>query len=807
MRTLLGLILLVSCQGHMAAADAAPAAADSSRLARGVTLDNVVVYGSRSNFGVASSQMSAVSLGQKQIMSVPVFFSEPDVLKAIQRFPGVQSGSDGTAGLFVRGGDYDQNYITIDGSAIYNAEHMRGFVSAINPDMVQNINFYRGAFPARYGSRLSSVVDIGLKDGDFNRYHGLLSVGILSSRIQAEGPIWKGHTSFNVAGRVSYFSKLARPILKRFYDNHDAMQPYSNMEYYDITAKLVHRFSEANRLSAVVYYGRDVDNESPSESHKVKDTVGDLDVFDDEQSRTEENRSETTESSWNNLLASLYFTSFVTPRHRLNVNLSYSQYMYNLTSSVHYLTRIDDVYRLYYLNSMSSRISNHSGVQDLALTADALLNAGRRHVVRYGAKLSKQWLKPTTHVVKDNLVQQFKGGMNWDEDLPGPISDHYTTQHSSLDYESGTRMWVNSLMAYAEDDYTIAHWLKLNYGLRLSSYFVDQKTYLALEPRASVRFKLAEPLALKLSYARMSQGIHRLTTNSLVMPSDIWVPVTKDVPLMTSDIYGAGLNYSWHGFDVAVEGYYKTLDNVLEYRNGATYFVANRNWRDIVAIGGGRSYGVELLVERKVGATTGWVSYTWSKSLRSFNRPGEELNGGRDFYASADHRNNVSVNLSHSFRLSHRLSLDLSAAWTYQTGRRGSVPYVVAYSPRLQEEINGQPRYMYGYFMHGIGPYVLPGNTNLFAYDFRGEEVPANPYQTYRDINDFKLPDTHHLDLNASLKILSRYGESSIGLGIYNVYNHYNVSNVYVGYHNGKMVLKGVCPFPFMPSLSLTHKF
>ena len=265
----------------MAAADAASAAADSSRLVRGVTLNNVVVYGSRSNFGVASSQMSAVSLGQKQIMSVPVFFSEPDVLKAIQRFPGVQSGSDGTAGLFVRGGDYDQNYITIDGSAIYNAEHMRGFVSAINPDMVQNINFYRGAFPARYGSRLSSVVDIGIKDGDFNRYHGLLSVGILSSRIQAEGPIWKGHTSFNVAGRMSYFSKLARPILKKFYDNPDAMQPYSNMEYYDITAKLVHRFSEANRLSAVVYYGRDVDNESPSESRKVKDTVGDQDVFDE----------------------------------------------------------------------------------------------------------------------------------------------------------------------------------------------------------------------------------------------------------------------------------------------------------------------------------------------------------------------------------------------------------------------------------------------------------------------------------------------------------------------------------------------
>ena len=230
------------------------APADSGKLSKEVELENVVVYGSKNNFGVKSSQMSAVSINQQQIMSVPVFFGDPDVLKSLQKFPGVQSGTEGTAGVFVRGGDYDQNYITLDGSAIYNAEHLQGYVSAINPDVVQNINFYRGAFPARYGSRLSSVIDVGIKEGDFNKYHGLLSLGMLSGRMQAEGPIWKGHTSFNVAARMSYFNLIAKPVLKHYYDRPAALQPYSNMGYYDITAKLVHKINEQNRFSVLFYY-------------------------------------------------------------------------------------------------------------------------------------------------------------------------------------------------------------------------------------------------------------------------------------------------------------------------------------------------------------------------------------------------------------------------------------------------------------------------------------------------------------------------------------------------------------------------
>lgn len=791
--------------GAAGVSDTSPSPADSGKLATGKQLENVVVYGSANNFGSASSQMSAITLSKGQILSVPVFLGEPDVLKSLQKFPGVQSSTEGTAGLFVRGGDYDQNYITLDGSAIYNAEHLKGYVSAINPDMVGNINFYRGAFPARYGSRLSSVVDVGIKEGDYNKYHGLLSLGMLTSRIQAEGPIWKGHTSFNVAARISYFNLIAKPILEHFYDQPAAMRPYSNMKYYDITAKLMHKFNERSRLSALFYYGNDNDDESPSNSQRYTNTIDDPAVMTNKQCIQDYRKSSNSKSKWNNLLTSVYFTTFLTPYHRLNINVNYSQYLYDMSVFNQINNKITDRYRLYYTHDEINSIVTHSGIKDMALTADASLRVDDRHHLRYGVKLSRQLLSPYTKVLKDATVMRYRGGLNYDKDETNLEDPKYITSHEYIDYKRGDNLYVNNASAYAEDDFSIYRGLKLNYGLRFNSYFVTDKSYFAIEPRLSLKQTIAQNLSAKASYSYMTQGIHRLVTNNLIMPSDIWVPITKNVPLMRSHLWGLGVNYEVAGFCFSAETYYKTLSNVLEYRNGASYFVADQNWQEIVALGKGRSYGFELLAERKVGNTTGWVSYTWSKALRKFDQPGNEINGGKEFYASTDRRNNLSINISQHFPVSKKVAIDLSASWSYLSGRRGTVPYNIIWGQTIREYGGEIPVIVYGEELFGISGWKTAGDVirNIIG----AISGFVQPFQTYRNINDYKLPDSHHLDINANLSVKHHLGETIVGLCVYNVYNHYNISNVYMGYSGNKAVLKGICPFPIMPSINITQKF
>ena len=784
------------------------APADSGKLATGKQLENVVVYGSANNFGSASSQMSAITMSKGQILSVPVFLGEPDVLKSLQKFPGVQPSTDGTAGLFVRGGDYDQNYITLDGSAIYNAEHLKGYVSAINPDMVGNINFYRGAFPARYGSRLSSVVDVGIKEGDYNKYHGLLSLGMLTSRIQVEGPIWKGHTSFNVAARISYFNLIAKPILEHFYDQPTAMRPYSNMKYYDITAKLVHKFNERSRLSALFYYGNDNDSENPTESFQHINTIDNPTVLTNSQRIEDYRRSNSSESKWNNLLTSVYFTTFLTPYHRLNINVNYSQYLYDMSVFNQINNKITDRYRLYYTHDEINSIATHSGIKDMALTADASLRVGDRHHLRYGVKLSRQLLSPCTKVLKDATVMRYRGGLNYDKDETNIEDPKYITSHEYIDYKRGDNLYVNNASAYAEDDFSIYRGLKLNYGLRFNSYFVTGKSYFAIEPRLSLKQTIAQNLSAKVSYSYMTQGIHRLVTNNLIMPSDIWVPITKNVPLMRSHLWGLGVNYEVAGFCFFAETYYKTLSNVLEYRNGASYFVADQNWQEIVALGKGRSYGFELLAERKVGNTTGWVSYTWSKALRKFDQPGNEINGGKEFYASTDRRNNLSINISQHFPVSKKVAIDLSASWSYLSGRRGTVPYNVIWGQTIREYGGKTPVMSYGETLFEIMTWwTSQGNDEVVRNRFTGIGGIGQSFQTFSKVNDYKLPDIHHLDINATISFKHRLGESIVGIGVYNVYNHFNVSSAYFGYSDNKAVLKGICPFPIMPSISFTQKF
>lgn len=592
---------------------------------------------------------------------------------------------------------------------------------------------------------------------------------MLSSKVQAEGPIWKGRTSFNVAARASYFGAIVQPLLKSVYDNKKAMEPYAKMNFYDVNAKLVHRFSESDRLSAVFYWGKDVSNSSPTDSETN---------FGSKSGETRTKKNE-TKNNWGNLVSSLYWTHTAGDRFLMNVNASFSLYNYRLAQNVSGYYESRKMEQLQRLTEEVSETRYDSKVKDASITADFRFRPVAAHDLRWGVKGSLQQLSPIIHAYSYNY-----------DYTPSKVT------RTETDRTIGKRQNLLTASVYAEDDWTVAPWLMANVGLRYSLFSVENKTYGSLEPRASVRFLLTPAMALKLSYARMAQGVHLLSSSNIVMPSDIWVPVTEKIPLMRSNQYAGGVNYEiMKGLEVSVEGYYKTMDNVLEYNNGASWLNCTGDWQSLVSLGKGRSYGVELMAQRSVGNTTGWVSYTWVKSLRTFDRPGQELNGGREFLAGNDKRHNFNIVVVQ--RLGQHWKL--SASWTYQSGRRGILANTSMYGGVLQE----------------WDPSFRPESSTLKEQEYMQNRDDATHwaempglFTTYRERNNYKLPDVHHLDVGITYSVNHRrFGASEVNLSFYNLYNQQNINSVYIGTNNKKYVLKGICMFPFMPSLTYTLKF
>lgn len=541
------------------------------------------------------------------------------------------------------------------------------------------------------------------------------------------------------------------------------------MNFYDVNAKLVHRFSESDRLSAVFYWGKDVSNSSPTDSETN---------FGSKSGETRTKKNE-TKNNWGNLVSSLYWTHTAGDRFLMNVNASFSLYNYRLAQNVSGYYESRKMEQLQRLTEEVSETRYDSKVKDASITADFRFRPVAAHDLRWGVKGSLQQLSPIIHAYSYNY-----------DYTPSKVT------RTETDRAIGERQDLLTASIYAEDDWTVAPWLMANVGLRYSLFSVENKTYGSLEPRASVRFLLTPAMALKLSYARMAQGVHLLSSSNIVMPSDIWVPVTEKIPLMRSNQYAGGVNYEiMKGLEVSVEGYYKTMDNVLEYNNGASWLNCTGDWQSLVSLGKGRSYGVELMAQRSVGNTTGWVSYTWAKSLRTFDRPGQELNGGREFLAGNDKRHNFNIVVVQ--RLGQHWKL--SASWTYQSGRRGILANTSMYGGVLQE----------------WDPSFRPESSTLKEQEYMQNpneaehwaEMPGL-FTTYRERNNYKLPDVHHLDVGITYSVNHRrFGASEVNLSFYNLYNQQNINSVYIGTNNKKYVLKGICMFPFMPSLTYTLKF
>lgn len=701
----------------------------------------------------------------------------------------------------------------LDGITLYNPEHLQGFTSAINADMVNDVVLYKGAFPARYGSRLSSVIDVSLEEGDAQKHHANITAGMLASRFQADGPLWKGHTSYNVAARVSYFGAIVKPMLEEvIYDNPGQMNNYSHMRYFDLNTKLTHRFSENAKLSAIFYMGNDENNATPTETtqnYKYEKNLvylPDGTTKSDSQGYIDKNSTNRTTNRWNNLLGGLLYTQQFSPSVRLEASVSYSGYDYRLryaTDTYHWVGI--DLYdhgkegaETYSQTETEGSTTYRSKVNDFHAKADLTYMWKDLHEVHFGVQGNSIQLNPEVETYyKEHVKTALSEAIVWNIGL-GDERYKFTDkqENNSLTSEQALKTFAT----YIEDDWSIASWLKANLGIRLQGYSTETKTQIAVEPRASVRLSLAKGASVKAAYSRMTQGMHLLSSGNLITPSDIWVPIMEDMKYGISDQVSIGLSYDLSsGLQLSAEGYYKWLDNVVDYQEGNSVMSAT-DWTEMIAVGKGKAYGIELLAQKNIGNTTGMVSYTWSKSLRTFDREGMVLNDGREFYATGDRRHNFSISLTQ--RLSK--NWDFSAAWTFQTGRRASLASSTVPNGVLDEFNNYYPTSSDGRDIDYLANPAFSDRTTEYLTDSYFEHLVR--MNTYRERNSYVMPAIHHLDISLSHHGSIGIGEMICDVGIYNLYNQQNISSVYWGFDKNRRALKGVCIFPIMPSISLTLK-
>ena len=721
----------------------------SVALAASVTLDEVTITAERVG-DVKSSQMSANVMTVEKIKSVPVMFGEADLIKALQLMPGVQSGSEGNSGMYVRGGGPDENLFLLDGVPLYNVTHMGGFFSAFNTDAVKNVTLYKGSFPARFGGRLSAVLDVTQNNGNDRELHGNFSVGLISAKFNLEGPLVKERTTFSLSFRRTYAELFIIPAIMWLNDmtSEETQSPTvaqnakfdAGYWFYDLNAKVTHKFNDKSRLYASFFAGDD-------KIHGKVHTVTSLD----------EDINLGFANKWGNLVGALRWNYELTPRLFLNLAANYTQYYNNIVGSVEKMATPNDA------NTSTIEGDYNSGIKEATLRADFDLTPNPEHLVKFGAAATRHRFTPEVASASINYFDSIQ--------MNKPL-------HVDSSIFSGT-VPANEFALYGEDDWSITETVKLNYGLHLSAFSVSGKLYKSIQPRLSGRVMLSDDLSVKLGYARMTQYVHLLSTTSVTLPTDLWVPVTEKVEPMTSDQVAAGVSYSRSGIaDFSIEAYYKKMDNLIEYKDGATFFGSSEHWENLVYSGRGWSYGVEFLIQREFGDLTGWIGYTWSRSMRQFDRPGQVINGGEPFPAKYDRRHDLSIVLN--YRLSDRV--DISATWVFSTGNAASLAMqtypVAAEDPDDYDEDAVRPT----------------GSVNVIE-----------------GRNNYRMPNYHRLDLGANFHRKFKRARRTISVSIYNVYNRQNPYMLYRSrndhYRNYPMALVQLSVFPILPSVGYTLYF
>ncbi|WP_406672504.1 TonB-dependent receptor, partial [Natronospira sp.] len=616
-----------------------------------------------------SVQMSRIDLPVAQVQSIPALLGEKDLFKVIQLLPGVQSGQEGSSGFYVRGGGPDQNLIILDDAIVYNASHLFGFFSIFNGDAIKNVQLYKGGFPARFGGRLSSVLDISMKDGSKEKIQGEAGIGIISSRLTLEGPIIKDKASFLVSGRRTYIDALIMPFMPR-----DERGGYF---FYDLNAKVNFDHDRKNKFYASSYFGRD----------KFFFRFNDGKNFREEGGLYWQNA--TTTLRWNHLFNDRLFA---------NTSLIYSDYTLRIYADEKH---DGDRYSLSYT----------SGINDIGIKYDLSWHPAPNHLIRAGMQSIYHRFTPSAIVLRDDYFGE---------------QIHEVQSINTL--ETGF---------YIEDEIRIGDLGKINPGFRLSHFVHENKHYVKPEPRLSVLLFLQPDLSWKASYASMNQYVHLLSTTGIGLPTDLWVPSTKNIkPQSTWQVTsGFSKDFSERALELSVEGYYKRSRNTIGYREGASFLLIDDpsnaesfSWEDNITSGQAWSYGAEFFLQKKTGRLNGWVGYTLSWTQLQF----DEVNNGEKYWARYDRRHDISVVAIYELRT----NITLSGTWVYSTGNALSLP-IGEYS-RVTHNPWGQSTYYY--------------DDNFTTENTPFRLSPWSYINDYGSKNAFRAGAYHRLDIGIQTK-------------------------------------------------------
>ncbi|MDG1160227.1 MAG: TonB-dependent receptor [Flavobacteriales bacterium] len=693
-------------------------------LIPGELLGEAEILGNQEERIEESTQMGSITLDMSKVDALPVLLGERDLMKTLQLLPGVQSGTEGASGIYVRGGGPDQNLILLDGVPVYNASHLFGFFSVFNADAIKNVELIKGGFPARYGGRSSSVIDIRMKEGNMKEFKGSGSIGLIASKLTLEGPIKKDKTSFIVSGRRTYIDLLARPFIAANSDGGTG-----GYFFYDLNTKINHIINEDNRVYLSAYFGRD------RAFARYDDSFGD-------------NQREKLDAriTWGNTILAARWNRILNTKTFFNLTATYSQYRF-----------LNDYELEYSSNTVEERslFRYDSGIDDVGLKFDLDYLPNANHTVKAGAV---------------HTYHTFTPGINVFE---------YENQQEVQDTTFGSNdVYAHEFALWAEDDWSITEKLKVNAGLHLSGFSVRNEFYFNPQVRFAARYLLPKGLSLgenasiKASYSRMVQYLHLLTNSSIGLPIDLWLPVTDQVPQQISDQVSLGYATSFNdSYSLSIEGYYKTMQNLIEYKDGAAFQGSGENWENKVAIGNGEAYGAEVLLMKNLGKFTGWAGYTLSWSWREF----DDLNFGNRFPYRYDRRHDIGIALTYK----PNDKIDFGFVWVYGTGNAVSLP-VARFEPNL--------------FNPSIGD-------NQFSSFFNGAEY-------IDERNGYRMPAYHRLDVGVNLHKETKYGQRTWSFGLYNAYNRQNPFFLYFKNEGfGNRGLYQISLFPVIPAFTYNFEF